>query len=235
MKILSGASHPSVYVDDTVFDKLSKYALALTQRATIICDCIVDDVAGTVQVIEANLVEQTVDYLKNSSKYEEINQYIGYREDKNYGTIFAQCMIRNTLGAAHDAFEEKDFTYFEKLCEVTDWLLVGEITKPSDGSEASLHLWYMDLENRIAYGYSDPGIKSVDGFDGQWKRSSYGYYDQKEIESEVKRFCKTKTSTYGGTTYYGTGGYSSHNYSTPATPPAKSKLNKDDPDISKIV
>lgn len=36
MKILSGASHPSVYVDDTVFDKLSKYALALTQRATII-------------------------------------------------------------------------------------------------------------------------------------------------------------------------------------------------------
>jgi len=32
-------------------------------------------------------------------------------------------MIRNTLGATHDAFEEKDFTYFEKLCEVTDWLL----------------------------------------------------------------------------------------------------------------
>lgn len=82
MKILSGASHPAVYVDDTVFDKLSKYALALTQRATIVCDCIVDDVAGTVQVIEANIVEQTVDYLKNSSKYEEINQYIGYREDK---------------------------------------------------------------------------------------------------------------------------------------------------------
>ena len=79
--------------------------MALTQRATIVCDCIVDDVAGTVQVIEANLVEQTVDYLKNSSKYEEINQYIGYREDKNYGTIFAQCMIRNTLGAAHDAFK----------------------------------------------------------------------------------------------------------------------------------
>jgi len=45
----------------------------------------VDDVAGTVQVIEANIVEQTVDYPKNSSKYEEINQYIGYREDKNYG------------------------------------------------------------------------------------------------------------------------------------------------------
>ena len=43
MKILSGASHPAVYVDDTVFDKLSKYALALTQRATIVCDCIVDD------------------------------------------------------------------------------------------------------------------------------------------------------------------------------------------------
>ena len=69
MKILDGATRPKIFVDDYVFDKLSKYARAMTQRATIICDCVVDK-DGNVELFDANLIEQTVDYIKNSSKYE---------------------------------------------------------------------------------------------------------------------------------------------------------------------
>ena len=210
----------------------------MTQRATIICDCVVDK-DGNVELFDANLIEQTVDYIKNSSKYEEFNKYIGYRVDKKYGTIYTQCMIRNTLGSTHDAFDDKDFSYFEKLCEVTDWLIVGEITKEPNG-KASLHLWYLDLENRIAFGYCDPGTVK-DGFDASWEPCSADYYDYNAILEEVRKNCKSKTtsysnynaygnnygtSKYGGTTYYS---------STPATPPPKSELNKTDPDISKIV
>ena len=220
-----------------MFDKLSKYAKAMTQRATIICDCIVDGASGNVEIFDANLVEQTVDYIKNSSKYEEISKYIGYRVDKKYGTIYSQCMIRNTLSSNHDAFDGKDFSYFEKLCEVTDWLIVGEITKETSG-RPSLHLWYLDLENRIAYGYCDPSGAVKDGFDATWEACSADYYEYDKILEEVRKFCKSKptsyssysnnygTSKYGGTTYYS---------STPATPPPKSELNKTDPDISKIV
>ena len=219
MKILDGATRPKIFVDDYVFDKLSKYAKAMTQRATIICDCIVDGA------------------IKNSSKYEEISKYIGYRVDKKYGTIYSQCMIRNTLSSNHDAFDGKDFSYFEKLCEVTDWLIVGEITKETSG-RPSLHLWYLDLENRIAYGYCDPSGAVKDGFDATWEACSADYYEYDKILEEVRKFCKSKptsyssysnnygTSKYGGTTYYS---------STPATPPPKSELNKTDPDISKIV
>lgn len=237
MKILDGATRHKIFVDDYVFDKLSKYAKAMTQRATIICDCIVDGASGNVEIFDANLVEQTVDYIKNSSKYEEISKYIGYRVDKKYGTIYSQCMIRNTLSSNHDAFDGKDFSYFEKLCEVTDWLIVGEITKETSG-RPSLHLWYLDLENRIAYGYCDPSGAVKDGFDATWEACSADYYEYDKILEEVRKFCKSKptsyssysnnygTSKYGGTTYYS---------STPATPPPKSELNKTDPDISKIV
>lgn len=237
MKILDGATRPKIFVDDYVFDKLSKYAKVMTQRATIICDCIVDGASGNVEIFDANLVEQTVDYIKNSSKYEEISKYIGYRVDKKYGTIYSQCMIRNTLSSNHDAFDGKDFSYFEKLCEVTDWLIVGEITKETSG-RPSLHLWYLDLENRIAYGYCDPSGAVKDGFDATWETCSADYYEYDKILEEVRSLCKSKptsyssysnnygTSKYGGTTYYS---------STPATPPPKSELNKTDPDISKIV
>jgi len=146
-------------------------------------------------------------------------------------------MIRNTLSSNHDAFDGKDFSYFEKLCEVTDWLIVGEITKETSG-RPSLHLWYLDLENRIAYGYCDPSGAVKDGFDATWEACSADYYEYDKILEEVRKFCKSKptsyssysnnygTSKYGGTTYYS---------STPATPPPKSELNKTDPDISKIV
>lgn len=123
MKILDGATRPKIFVDDYVFDKLSKYAKAMTQRATIICDCIVDGASGNVEIFDANLVEQTVDYIKNSSKYEEISKYIGYRVDKKYGTIYSQCMIRNTLTiASNKIFAVIDFTndiitYLTPLCQ----------------------------------------------------------------------------------------------------------------------
>ena len=233
MKILDGATRPKIFVDD----KLSKYARAMTQRATIICDCVVDK-DGNVELFDANLIEQTVDYIKNSSKYEEFNKYIGYRVDKKYGTIYTQCMIRNTLGSTHDAFDDKDFSYFEKLCEVTDWLIVGEITKEPNG-KASLHLWYLDLENRIAFGYCDPGTVK-DGFDASWEPCSADYYDYNAILEEVRKNCKSKTTSYSNYNAYGnnygTSKYGGTTYSsTPATPPPKSELNKTDPDISKIV
>ena len=229
MKILDGATRPKIFVDDYVFDKLS--------RATIICDCVVDK-DGNVELFDANLIEQTVDYIKNSSKYEEFNKYIGYRVDKKYGTIYTQCMIRNTLGSTHDAFDDKDFSYFEKLCEVTDWLIVGEITKEPNG-KASLHLWYLDLENRIAFGYCDPGTVK-DGFDASWEPCSADYYDYNAILEEVRKNCKSKTTSYSNYNAYGnnygTSKYGGTTYSsTPATPPPKSELNKTDPDISKIV
>lgn len=237
MKILDGATRPKIFVDDYVFDKLSKYAKAMTQRATIICDCIVDGASGNVEIFDANLVEQTVDYIKNSSKYEEISKYIGYRVDKKYGTIYSQCMIRNTLSSNHDAFDGKDFSYFEKLCEVTDWLIVGEITKETSG-RPSLHLWYLDLENRIAYGYCDPSGAVKDGFDATWEACSADYYEYDKILEEVRSLCKSKPTSYGScSNNYGTSKYGGTTYcsSTPATPPPKSELNKTDPDISKIV
>ena len=237
MKILDGVTRPKIFVDDYVFDKLSKYAKAMTQRATIICDCIVDGASGNVEIFDANLVEQTVDYIKNSSKYEEISKYIGYRVDKKYGTIYSQCMIRNTLSSDHDAFDGKDFSYFEKLCEVTDWLIVGEITKETSG-RPSLHLWYLDLENRIAYGYCDPSGAVKDGFDATWEACSADYYEYDKILEEVRSLCKSKPTSYGSySNNYGTSKYGGTTYysSTPATPPPKSELNKTDPDISKIV
>lgn len=250
MKFLIENKVPKIKVDESVLDKLRKYANNMTKRATIACDCVLDS-KNDIEIIEAFIPPQTWDYTKNTSKYEEINPFTGYKEDKQYGTVYCQCLIRNNLNKTSDQFDQKDFDYFLGLTEVTDWLIVGEICKSDSSSKDFLTLWYIDIENSICYGYNAHGTTLDTGFDSHWEVETYEYFTDEQINKEISSSCKDKVysgSLYSGGSYSGgySGGYSQSGYSgnyagagygykTDTKPLKKSELNEKDPDLFSLV
>lgn len=235
MKFLSNFVSPDIKITPDALEKLALYAKNMTKRGTILVDCAVDQSEDSILLVEPFLVPQVVDYTKNSTKYEEVAEYIGYKESKEYGTVYCQCMIRNSISNIGDDFTEKDFEYFERLCDASDWLIVGEITKPTNDKPYNLTLWFLNLETRVAIGYSSPSAKTQ--LDYSW---SIGYnvdVDEKELKAEISEMCKEKTYGSSYSNSYGNQGssYEKNYQKTDTHKVEKSKLNKEDPDLSKIV
>lgn len=241
MKVISPDPMPKIFVDFDVAEKIKLFAKNMTKRGMILCDCVMSS-DGVIEIVNCFLPEQTVDYVKNECKYEEINPYIGYKDDENYGTVYCQCMIRNNLQKTRDEFNKTDFNYFAGLCEVSDWIIIGEVCK-DDSVDYPLTLWYYDIDRQYAYGFLSPGEKGA-GYDGNWKVGYSSYISEEDVKREIKNNCKEKSYSYGSygsysnktnnSSYYGGKGgtYSSTNT---VKKQEKSELNKNDPDIFSLV
>ena len=227
---------PKIKIDIAVLAKLEAYANNMNKRGLILCDCKIDTKTTDITIIDCFLVSQTWDYSKNAQKYEEINEYVGYTQDKSGDFIFTQCFVRVEL-SKNSSIVDGDFKYFESLCDVTDFLIVGDITQETKDKPSTLTLYYLDLEHRVAMSYCSP-YSDRSGYDRAWE-FSFGPVSNDEIKEEIKEFCKDKTyGTYG--TYGGYGNYNNQSYQKTLSEAEnvkveKSELNKTDPEISSLV
>lgn len=236
MKVLE-LDFPKIKIDVGVMARLEMYAKTMKKRGLIIGDCVIGKNSDEYTITNVYVPKQTWDYTKNAQKYEEVHEEIGYYNTEDGGFAYVQCMIRVEL-SKNSSITDEDFKYFESLCDVSDFLIVGDITQPDKDKAAILTLYYLDLEHRVAVSYGSP-YQDKGTHDKQWELS-FGTVSEKEIKDEIQENCSDKKYSYSSNNGYGSyGNYGGSGYynNTQKTEVKveKSELNKKDPSINSLV